>query len=311
MIANFFNKANPFNIFLLIPFIILIFGLAVYHLPFDSFTWLFWLLKSADLGLIFVLMAIYYFIVDKNRLTFSNHFGLLFFCLLFGLFYPILIQTKFLVIQVILAFAFKRIYSLRINQNIKEKLFDSALLIGIATMFFQESGFFILLSYAAILAFRRAYWNFVFIPIIGFITPYFLIYIYSLSTGDFNFFNNIFFYKINFNLELFQQIPLLIYIGIIFVIGLINFMICNVKTSNFNNEFRGLWRLIFAHFLVAGILLFFGNSTTIFNAVYLIFPTGIIMANYIQTITIKWRKEVLVFILIALVLTGYIYNFRP
>lgn len=311
MIANYFNKANPLNIFLLIPFVILVFSLAIYKLPLDSFTLHFWLLKSADLGLVFILISAYYFIVDKNRLTVSNHYGLLFFCLLFGLFYPILIHTKFLVIQMVLAFAFNRIYSLRINQNIKEKLFDSALLISISTMFFQECGFFILLSYAAILAFRLAYWNFVLIPIIGFVTPYFLVYIYSLSAGNFEFFNSIFFYKINFNLVLFQQIPLLIYIGIIFVIGLTNYMICTVKTSNFNNEFRGLWRLIFAHFLIAGILLFFGNHTTIYNATFLIFPAGVIMANYLQTITVKWRKEVLVFILIAIVFSGYIYNFKP
>ncbi|NCP22314.1 MAG: hypothetical protein GW847_10010, partial [Zetaproteobacteria bacterium] len=74
---------------------------------------------------------------------------------------------------------------------------------------------------------------------------------------------------------------------------------------------RGLWRLIFVHFITAGLLLFFGMRFTIYNAVYLIFPTGIILANYLQTITVKWRKEAFVFIFIALVLSGYLYNFKP
>ena len=311
MIANLFNKAHPLNIFLLLAFMILFFFIALFKSGYNSVSYAFWLLKSADLALVILLITLYYFMVETNRLTYTNHYSILYFCLLFALFYPALILTKLLVIQVVLALAFKRIYSLRINQNIKEKLFDSALLIGVSSVFFQESGLFILLIYSAIFLFKRTYWNFLFIPLFGFITPYFLIYIYSLSIADFSFFYRVFYYKMNFNLELFQQIPLSIYIGIVFLIGLINFMICTAKTSNYNNEFRGLWRLIFVHFITAGLLLFFGMRFTIYNAVYLIFPTGIILANYLQTITVKWRKEAFVFIFIALVLSGYLYNFKP
>jgi len=57
--------------------------------------------------------------------------------------------------------------------------------------------------------------------------------------------------------------------------------------------------------------MFTGVNFTLDKALYIIFPFGIIMANYLQTIEKKWLKELLVFFFVGLTLSSIIYNFVP
>ena len=119
MIANFFINAKPINFILLLGALILFYIGAQLNIDLYPLSFKFWALKIAGLLLLIGLFFIYNFIITKNRLTLINSYGLLFICLGFGLFFLLLLDTKLLLAQVILAFSFRRIYSLRSNKNIK------------------------------------------------------------------------------------------------------------------------------------------------------------------------------------------------
>ena len=311
MIANFFNSAKPINVLFLSGFLILIFIAAQINVEFDYFSLKSWTVKGLDLLLLLSVFFLYNFIIAKNKLTLNNNYALLFICLSLGLFFPFVLESNFLLSLLFLAFAFRRIYSLRTNASINEKLFDSALWIALASFLYIENSYFIVLIYGAIISFQRVKWNYFVIPIVGFVLPYFLVYVYALTINDFTYFNKISQPHFSFNIAVFSDVLNLSYIAVLIALGGIGYIINTVKTSEFSIEFRALWSILLVHFLLGIFLVFTGDTFSINKAVYLTFPFGIISTNYIQTVSKKWLKELLVYSFFALTLGSIIYNFIP
>ncbi|MCF6212937.1 MAG: DUF6427 family protein [Flavobacteriaceae bacterium] len=311
MIANFFNKAKPINSVFLLGTLILFFVYAHFNISMVNLPFRFWAVKTVGLLLVVGLFFIYSFIISKNHLTLINSYGLLFICLGIGLFYPVLSQFKTLISLAILALSFRRIYSLRTNINIKEKLFDSAFWVALASLVYFENLSFLILIYAALIVFQRNNWHYFFIPIVGFFVPYFLIYVYALTFGDYTFFNSLINKHFSLNFGIFNALYLLIYIGIIILLGVAAFALNTIKTSEFSIEFRALWSLVLVHFILAIFFLFSGETFHLHKSVFLIFPFGIIMANYLQSLSKKWLKDILIYLFIGLVLSRLIYSFVP
>jgi len=306
MLANFFSRAKPINYVLLTFLFLVIYIFTFINSDIAVYTLKIVMLKLTDMLLLLFLMFAYNFIIFKNKLTANNHFGILFIALLFGIFYPTLIHTKLLLVLVLLALAFRRIYSLNIHNNLKNKLFDSGFLIALSSLFFQENAVFIVLVYFGILIFRHFKWIFVFIPVVGFTTPYFLIYIYSLATNNWSFFNKISKLNISFNLNILNNKLFLYYIVIIVMLSISSYIIFTIKSTVFSNKFKALWILVFEHFILSLLLLFLGNKSNLYNSAFLIFPTGVILANYTKIISKKWVKEVFIMLILGLSLSSII-----
>ncbi len=311
MLTNFFSKAKPINYILLAFLFLIIYIFTFTESNITFFTLKIVILKLMDIFLLLILMFLYTFIIRKNKLTENNHFGILIISLFFAVFYPILINSKILAALVLLALAFRRIYSLNIHNNLKNKLFDSGFLIALASLLFQENALFIILVYFAILVFRHLKWNYFFIPVIGFITPYFLIYIYSLSFNNWVFYNRIIKPNISFNLNILNNNLILTYSLIIVLLSLFGYFLFTVKAKVFSNKFKALWILIFEHLILSFFILFISKKGNLYNGVFLIFPAGIILANYIQVISKNWVKEVFILLLVSLSLSRIIYTLVP
>jgi len=127
----------------------------------------------------------------------------------------------------------------------------------------------------------------------------------------FSYFNKITAISLSVNLDLLNHTKFLVIIDIIFLAGSFGYIRKTVKTTEFSNEFRALWVLVLAHFIIATFLVFTGNSFGLDKALYIIFPFGIIMANYLQTIEKKWMKELVVLFFVSLTLGGIVYSFVP
>lgn len=311
MLANFFNKAKPANYVLITLLFVVLYILAFFNSDITTYTFKIIMLKLIDIFLLLFMMFLYNFIIFKNKLTANNHFGILFISLLFGALYPILIHTKILLAAVLLGLAFRRIYSLNIHNNLKNKLFDSGFLIALSSFFFQENTVFIVLVYFAILAFRHFKWNFIFIPIVGFATPYFLSYIYSLGSNNWYFFNKIFKLNIAFSLDILNNKLFLFYTVIIVLLSSFSYILFTIKSKVFSNKFKALWILVLEHFILSLLLLFLGNKSNFYNSTLLIFPSGVILANYAGMISKKWVKEIFIILLVTLSLSSIIYSFVP
>jgi len=311
MIANFFNNAKPIKSIILLSVLFIFYFLAHFNIEINLYSFEFWSTKLGGLFLLTSLFFIYNFIITKNKLTLTNSYALLFICLLLGILYPILSLTKVLLSQFFLALSFRRIYSLRTSNGINEKLFDSAFLIAISSFLYMGNSYFIILVYIALFVFQRTNWRYFIIPIIGFLIPYFLTYVYALGFDSFSFFNNITDVSFSFNLGIIKQPSTFLIVDILFLTGCLTYILKTIRTTEFSNEFRALWSLVLAHFLIASFLIFTGVSFGLEKLIYIVFPYGIIMANYMQTIEKKGLKELLVFLFVGLTLGNIIYNFVP
>ena len=311
MIANFFNRAKPINNIVLLIVLLLFYILSHFSITLNLSSFDFWL---ANIGGLFMLSALFFlfnFIISKNKLTLSNSYSLLIICLSFGLFLPLLSMPKVILSQLLLALSFRRIYSLRTNTGINAKLFDSSFLIAVSSFIYFENAYFLILVYTSLFVFQRINWRFFIIPLVGFTLPYFLTYIYALGFDSFSFFNSVTEVPFSFNLGIIRQASYFIIVDIFFLTGCLAYILKTIRTTEFSNEFRALWSLVLAHFLIAVFLIFTGASFSLYKVVYIIFPFGIIIANYMQTIDKKWVKELVIFLFVGLTIGSMIYNFVP
>lgn len=311
MIANFFNNAKPIKSIILLFVLIVFYVLAHFVIEINFFSLEFWSVKFGGLLLLIALFFVFNFIITKNKLSLSNSYSLFFICLSFGLFFPLLSVPKVIISQLLLALSFRRIYSLRTNTGINAKLFDSSFLIAVSSFIYFENAYFLILVFTALFVFQKTNWRFFIIPLVGFTLPYFLTYIYALGFDSFSFFNKITDVSFSFNRGIIKQPSTFLFLDILFLTGCLAYIIKTYKTTEFSNEFRALWSLVLAHFLIAVFLIFTGTIFSLEKAVYIVFPFGIIMANYIQTIKKKWVKELIVLLFVGLTIGSIIYNFMP
>ena len=124
MIANFFNKSKPVIIVNLLLLFAIFYLTATFLFDTTDFSISFLGVISVVLvGFIFMLLTIN-FILRKNNLTENNSYALLIIILLMGSFYETMFNINLFLANLLLLFAFRKIYSLKSGFNTKGKLFD-------------------------------------------------------------------------------------------------------------------------------------------------------------------------------------------
>ena len=184
MITSFFNKSRPLYFALVFFIAILAFVMARVNVDFSLDVVI---KQSVLLFIIFASILLLNFIVSKNSLTNKNNYEIL----LFSLFLLFISQTtsnsNVLISNFFVLLGLRRIVSLRSPKNTKKKLFDAAIWIGIAALFYFWAILFfalIILSLAFYTDNNIRHWI---IPFIGLITVFILSCAISIILYD-NFF---------------------------------------------------------------------------------------------------------------------------
>lgn len=150
MLASLFQKSTPFNSTVLAVLVSLIYVVA--QLSLSTAEWDVSQLLRAVGGWILVLGGCFlvHFIVRKNHLTRDNDYALLYFIAFLALFPNVLIRFDILLSSFFILLALRRIISMHSPKAPKEKIFDAALYIFIASLFYFWSIVFIGLLFASI-----------------------------------------------------------------------------------------------------------------------------------------------------------------
>ncbi len=306
MIANFFNKTKPINF--LVLSIMMIFVYVVANIAFftDNFSWQFFLKKGVLLFMAILLIFILNFIIRKNALTDNNSYALLFFILLFGLFPYSFANSNLLVANFILLFSYRRVYSLRTSVHTKEKIFDGAFWIGIATMFYFWSFIFIFLLYVAIWIFNKGEKRNFFIPIIGFITPVFLIYVYYLAVDKMNIYYDLWQANYSFSFQPYTFYKLLIPLSFLIILSIGSIIPTTKKSLMAKIDFKSTWTLLTFHIILALFIVFVSPIKNGSELIFLFFPISILFANYIQNTKKYWIKEMIIYLFIIIYFSVYV-----
>jgi hypothetical protein len=292
MLANFLNKSKPINFITLLILFFVFFVSSIYFTFFrDGFTGDN-LLKSVILLFFFLfIFFIYNFILAKNELTFDNSYAYFLLTLFIIPILPNLLDYKILIIASIYLLFIRKIYSLRSEKNVLEKLFDSGFWLGVLCI--QEPLFiiFLLLISLAALLHKKINIHTLLVPIIGLITPLFLYFTYFLWVDKTEEFFNLFKLDLNFDVEIYAQTKYFWLTTILLIFTTLAAFLKSTKVLSINNTFRKSWILLIVNFMILIFFLLFLPQKNGSELIFIWFPAAIILTNGIELIKKKALKN--------------------
>lgn len=307
MIANFFNKTKPATIFIVAALLFVYYFTATF------------LLHSAELSIQFLIKRIGFFIwlglfllivnfiVKKNKLTKDNLYALLLIVFFLGTFSEAMFSYSIVLANMALIFGFRKIYSLRSGLDTKLKLFDACFWIGIATMLYSWTIFYLLLVYVAMIIHQKLTIKNLFIPVVGFVAPMLIYFTYCLYFEDAAFFYNKFNYEINLDFSSYASLKLLIPVIFLSMVLLWSLVKVTPKVLSIRNNFKFSWDVLINHLLISAVIVLLAPTKNGSELFFLIFPSAVIISNLVQLTKSKiFRNLILYFFLLISVFVYFL-----
>ncbi|MDD3723755.1 MAG: DUF6427 family protein [Lutibacter sp.] len=300
MIANFFNKTKPATIFIIAALLFVYYFTATF------------LLHSAELSIQFLIKRIGFFIwlglfllivnfiVRKNKLTKDNLYALLLIVFLLGTFPEAMFSYTIVLANMALIFGFRKIYSLRSGLDTKLKLFDACFWIGIATMLYSWTIFYMLLVYVAMIIHQKLTIKNLFIPIVGFVAPMLIYFTYCLYFEDAAFFYNKFNYEINLDFSSYASLKLIIPVIFLSMVLLWSLVKVTPKVLSIRNNFKFSWDVLINHLLISAVIVFLAPTKNGSELFFLIFPSAVIISNLVQLTKSKIFRNLILYVFLLI-----------
>ncbi len=298
MISKFFRKSSPIH-FVIITMLLFVGFTFAKVLGNPEITIVFILKQLAVFGVCVLSIFIFDFFTSKNKLTKKNSYNLLFYGLFMILMFETFQDTKLIIANFFILLALRRIVSLRSKKEQKKKILDATIWISLATLlFFWSSLFFIVLFAALFLYTINDIKNWI-IPFIGVILvaviTYALLIVFNI---DYSTYITRFELQADFDFSVLNKRQIIIAATIYFsyFIWSLFYYLQNIK--NKSKSYRPSYMLILISALIALIIIIISPDKTGAEFIFLIAPLAIIVTNYIELISEKWFREVLIWILI-------------
>ena len=299
MIANFFRKTKPIHAIFISALFVVYYLSAILLIEKPLYSLGIVVEKTVQLFLFLFLFFLVRFINRKNQLSGQNSYVLLVLTILFGIFPKTMEVQNIFYAHFFLLFSFRRIYSLKTNKNIKEKLFDSGLWIGVAALIYSWSILFLILVYAAIIIRKRQEIRSLIIPIIGLITPFFVVFTYYFFTDNTSAFNDKLIFYYSFSYAEFSELFSIVYLTVLVIFSIV---FVSLKNHSSLNDIKSSWLLIIIHLLVAIYLIVIVPEK---SELFLFLPLTIIISNFIQLFDKMLIRELIIIGLLFLSISAY------
>lgn len=299
MLANFLSKSKPINF---IGLLILFFSCFSYTI-FNSFLTENPLsdkaLKTLTLTFLFLIIFFFFnFINSKNRLTFDNSYAYFLFSIFTIALLSEIINYNILLKTTIYLLFLRKIYSLRSNRNIIEKLFDGGFWLGILCILEPISILLFVLTFIAVYLHNKITAHTLFTPIIGFIAPSIIYFAYCFWLDKLDDFTNLFVFKINFNADFYNNPKYLWLICITFSFTIFAIIFKSAKALSVNNRFKRNWIILICNFFLILVFIALIPNKNGSELIYIFFPMAIILANGVELIQKKIFKNIVLYLLL-------------
>lgn len=299
MLTRFFSNSKPINFLVTIVLItaIVFANLLLIEKPELTLVGLgYWVLIW--LGFIFSMFLVD-FISRKNDLTKNTTYKIILFTLFLGAFPNTFLTTELFWANLFILLALRRIISLRTKKDTFKKVFDAALWIGVASLFWFWSVVFFAVLYVGIFYYRKhAYKEFI-IPVAALGTVFTLTTVYYLLFEN-TFFNPVERYAIvGFDFSTYLESSLLTTsttVAVVFVTALI----FNFFHQKGGKKSRKKNRLLFITTLASLAVVFLAPQKNGSEMIFFALPFSVIVSNFIETSKILMLKEVILWVMVVL-----------
>tara|TARA_R110001583_G_scaffold27778_1_gene98999 strand:+ start:32073 stop:32996 length:924 start_codon:yes stop_codon:yes gene_type:complete len=305
MIANFFNKSKPINDFNIILLLIVYYFSSALLFGSAEFSVLFLVKKIGFLFCLILFLLIFKFIIEKNNLTKSNSYALLLIVMLLGTFSEAILSTVFLFSNLILLLSYRKIYSLRSGINTKLKLFDAAFWVGVSALIYSWSIFYILLLYIGIFIYQKVSFKNLMIPVIGLATPIVIYFTYNFYFDSLPIFYSRFNYSVNLDFGAYNSLKFLVPILFLMSTLLWSIIKATPKIVSISNNLKFSWNVLIYHLLISVVLIVVSPLKNGSELFYLLFPSAIIITNFLQKSTSTLIKNVVLYLFLLISVSVY------
>ncbi len=319
---NLFRRLNPFNLFILLPFLIVLriafllrlpahlefnfaelFGRLLLSLPRES---VFSPVQDITVTLFIVFLQ---GIILNRIINIHNLLGKPSFmpALMYGtvtsIFFPFLVLTPALICNFLIIWMIERFLTIYGRTEALSVMFDMGIIVGVGTLiYFPFIGFFLLL-WISLIIFRPFNWREWIAGLIGFVTVYFFLGVYYYWKNAFGDFFNIF-------LPLTSKFPASIkinlndYTVLIPLIAILIFSGFTIRQNFFRSyvHVRRSFQLLFFCFVLAMISFYLKPQVRVYHFLMATAPVSLFMSYYFLHAKKRWIYESLYFSLIVFII---------
>lgn len=299
MISSFFSKAKPIHFVVVTLLLFVAFTITKVYTIKEPVNAVLIIKQILLFGVCFFSIFVFDFLSGKNDLTKSNSYKILFFSLFMVVMPQTFLDSKILVANLFILFALRRIISIRSKIFINKKVFDAAFWIGLATLLCFWASLYFILIFTALLLFAVADVKNWIIPFIGALTVVVLTVSFLLITNvDLTtYFSNIN-TDISFDFSPLNKTQIIVSSTVIlsYFIWAVFFYIISIKSKS--RSYKPSYLLVLLAALIAITIVVISPNKTGAEFIFLFAPLSIIMANYLEIISEKWFREILIWLLI-------------
>ena len=299
MLANFFDKSKPINFIVILFLFFIYFLIALFSSFYATLSLDFLLQQLLILGLCLFLFFMFNFVLSKNKLTRDNSYAFLLLVILMGSLHAVFFDIKTLIINILILFFLRKIYSLKTSKSVFEKLFDAGFWIGILFIIEPFFAIFGLLLYIATYLFQRITFKTILIPVLGFATPLIIFFTYCFWFDKTEDFKLLFSWYTNYNRTIYFIPKIIIPLLLFFTIFLFAFVSKTPKKIAVSGNERKNWIILFFQFLITIAILFLLKNRNWSELLLLFFPFAIVISNWLEHFKNNLINTVLLGVLIV------------
>jgi len=298
MISSFFSKAKPIHFVIVCLILLMVFIIAKFYNINEPFSFR---LIIRDIGLLLVCLSSAFvldFLASRNNLTKKNSYKILIFSLFIALLPETILHSKILIANFFILLALRRIISLRSNKQIKKKLFDASFWISIATLFYFWSSIFYILIIIGLILYRIVDIKNYIIPFTGILTVgiLWISYMILMNHDFFNYFKNLIEFSFDYSSLNSKRIVISSTIILSYGIWSMFYFIRYLKSKS--KKSRPSFIILIFAVIIGLLIIVVSPNKNGSEFLFLFAPLSIIITNYLETISEKWFKEVLFYLLI-------------
>ena len=309
MITSFFKTTKPFHFVLVTLFSFFIFCYYRKDLILENLSLVSILQHLAIYTALIFTIAIQTFLVTKNNLTQKSSFNIVFLVLFLAIIPSTLIDNNFLLANLFVVLALRRLVSLKSNIEVKKKLFDAAIWIGIASLFYFWAILFFVLIFFAMLIYAIGHFKNWLIPFLALIVLLICATAFSILTS-YSFFDiSSYINTVSFDLTNYNEYDLVIGISIIITITIWALFFYIKKIKELVRVKRTSYVLILYALLIALAIVIISPEKSGAEFIFVFTPLAVISTNYLETIEDKWFAELFMWLLVVTVIVILVLQF--
>ena len=308
MISSFFGKTKPINYIIVLTLLFVSYCLVRFLGKDVVFTPE---LLFSNLGIFLVLFATFFavnFIVKRNKITKANSFAVLFYGLLCIFFPESLLDSNAILCSFFLVLATRKLISLKSLKEIKYKIFDAAMWIIVASLFYDWAMLYLVWVFIAVYIYEPKNIRNWFIPFSAFVAVGLLTVAFLSAVDKLQFIQEHYVFNIDLEPSMFSEwgktSVLLIYLIIVIFVGIYS----SVKLGKTGAGRLASMRLVAISFTIGIFVTLFEVSMNSFPIMVTFFPAAVFLTNYVEIIRKPRFKEFALLVAILVPISVFVFK---